>query len=253
MGEHQPRQQLVGRHERGVLHSERAEDVLLAVGVQVLAADRFDHQPEPVDARSVLPPRAGVGDQRRLEHLAAARRWIGKAGQLVVAQQVGIAEPVRKARGVSQQVADRRLAGGRPQSRLIAVEPLEHLELAELGQDVGHRLLERHPTLLDQLQPCCARERLRHRCDQKHRVELRRALVLDAEAAERPLVQTPVTVPRDGNDARHRAAIHRSLQQPVDVARVHVRPPEGAVACGNPNRRAAPVAGASLRLRASCP
>ena len=53
---------------------------------------------------------------------------------------------------MGEQVADRRLARGRPQPRCVAVEALQHLQRGEGRQDVGDRLLELERALLDELQ-----------------------------------------------------------------------------------------------------
>ena len=41
--------------ERGVLHAEGAEDVVLEIAVELLPAHRLDHLADPVDADPVLP------------------------------------------------------------------------------------------------------------------------------------------------------------------------------------------------------
>src|SRR5213596_1424391 len=60
----EPRALRGGDRERGVLHAERAEDVLLEVPVEPLAAHGLDHLAGPVDADPVLPPVAWIEHQR---------------------------------------------------------------------------------------------------------------------------------------------------------------------------------------------
>jgi hypothetical protein len=67
-------------------------------------------------------------------------------------------------------LADRRLGLGRAQARDVAVEPFEHLKLAELRQDRLHGRVKVKTALFDELQRASRGERLGHRSDAEHRV-----------------------------------------------------------------------------------
>src|SRR5438445_482641 len=56
---------VAGQFKAGILHAQRAEQVLLEICLERLAADRFDRLADPIDADAVVPFVAGIECQRR--------------------------------------------------------------------------------------------------------------------------------------------------------------------------------------------
>src|SRR5262249_10138388 len=114
--------------ERGVLHAERPEDVILEVAVELLATRRLDHLARPVDVDAVLPLIAGVEHQRRGQRRVRAARDAGRVGGRLVLEDPRLPDLVGEARAVGEQVTERDRTLGRPQPRLArSVEALEDL------------------------------------------------------------------------------------------------------------------------------
>src|SRR3954469_17797584 len=80
---------------------------------------------ERVGVDAVLVDGSGIADERRLERLVAAGQDVRHAGDLLVAVDVLVPEPVRQPGRVAHELADRRLAVRGPQARRVAVEALE--------------------------------------------------------------------------------------------------------------------------------
>ena len=186
--------------------------MLLAVGAQILPAERLDYLAEPVGARPVFPAGSRVGDEWYTVEHRVPEAYRVDATKLVVAQQIGVAERVAEPRGVGEQLTNARLADRGTQPRRLTVEALQHLQLSESRQHACDRLLELQAALLDQLQRGDARDRLGHRRDREHRVHLCGLLAVDAQAPERTLIQRSVAVSDDGDGARERSAGHRVLE-----------------------------------------
>ncbi len=217
---HEPGLLLGARREGGVRHAQRLPDALEEHLVQAPAGDLLHHLAEPVGVDPVVPHRARVEEQRRVQRRAQARERVGHAGDLVIALEVLAAEPVAVAGGVVHELADGRLGRGRAQPRRVAVEALEHLQLAELGQDARHGLVELEAALLDERERRDGRHRLRHRREAEHRVGRR--------VARRALVQHAVRARDDRDDAGDRPGVRARGQQlvdPCEAAHLPISPP----------------------------
>jgi hypothetical protein len=116
--------------------------VLGEIRVETLAAHRLDRQAEPVSTDPVLPSRARIEQQGGVDADLRATQNIRRAGDGVVSQQVLATEPVPVARGVIEQLPDGGLRRGWAQPGPVTVDPLEDLQVAEVEQDRGDRLLE---------------------------------------------------------------------------------------------------------------
>ena len=116
-----------------------------------LAAHGLDDHADPVGADAVLPDRAGIVDQRRADAQLLPLKHVGEILYGAVLQELLVDEVVAAASRVRHQLADGRLRLGRAQHGLVAVEAVEHLELAELGHDRRDGRAEVDATLLDEL------------------------------------------------------------------------------------------------------
>lgn len=120
-GRHRP-----GQGERRVAHAERCADPLGHHVTEPFAANRLDHLTGPVDVRPVLPFRARIEQQRRLQRRPACR---DHAGLVVFHPQpvVGLVEEVvSEPGGVQQQHAGGDVAHRGPGDRLGGGEDREH-------------------------------------------------------------------------------------------------------------------------------
>ena len=114
--------------ERRVLHAERAEDVVLEIAVELLAAHGLDHLADPVDADPVFPPVTRIEQQGRGQRRVRAGGDARRVGGALVLRDLRPPDLVGEARGVRQEVPERDRPPGRPEPRLArGVEPLEHL------------------------------------------------------------------------------------------------------------------------------
>src|SRR6266446_6827396 len=143
MHAHQSRALLLRGDIIGILHAERAEDVVAEIGVERLAADRFHDAADPVDVDAVFPALARIEHQRHAYRRELARGDRRHAGRLDVADHVGVPDLVAEAGRVGEQVTQRDRPLGRTQLRRAGgVESFQHLRRAERRVDIGHRRLE---------------------------------------------------------------------------------------------------------------
>ena len=185
------------------------------VVAQRLAAHGLDDHADPVGVDAVLPDRAGIVDQRRADALLHPLKHVGEILCGAVLQELLVDEVVAAACRVSHQLADGRLRLGRAQHGLVAVEAVEHLELAELGHDRRHRRVEVDATLLDELQRRGGRDGLGHRRVAEHRV--------GPGVSGCALVEDAVAADHRGGDAVQRPIGGHAVQQVVDSLKPHVK------------------------------
>ena len=199
-------------------HPEWGEEILLEVVVQRLAGHLFDDQAEPVGVDAVLPPGAGIGLQRSVERGPQTAEHVRGAGDLVILRQLRAHEEVPMARRVGEEVADRRLRLRRPQARLVAVPPVEHLQVVPGGQDRADLVVEAELAPLDELQRGDAGQGLGHRRHAEPGVRLERRHRSSSERVEPPAAMRsgPVTVDDDRDRAGHGSVRHRGLEHHAD-------------------------------------
>ena len=106
-----------------------------------------------------------------------------------------------------------------PEPRKGGVEPGEHLRRRQRRVDIGQLAVEQELAAFDQLHRRDAGDRLGHRGDAEHRVELHRRSGGEAADAERALVEDAPGIGRHRDDARHLAAFGGLAQYRVDPSR----------------------------------
>jgi hypothetical protein len=150
-----------GRHRKGdVLHAERCKDPLLHHLAEALAADALDDLATPIDVAAIFPFVVGIEQQRRHQRRLRAGNHAWLAVLLRQAQVIGVEEVVAKAGGVQHQHAGGDVALRRPQPWLaVSVEPVEHLELANVGNVGFCRSVQVELAFLDALQDRCPSDR----------------------------------------------------------------------------------------------
>ena len=186
--------------------------------VQVLPAERLDDPPNPVDVDAVLPARARIGCERRVQRLQPAGARRRQPGRLVEARQLRVPHVVGVARGVRHQFPQCDGAPRRPQSwSTWRIEPVQHLRLAKPADDLASRLIQPGAALLDQLHQSGAGDRLGHRGNVEHRVQRDRRVAGHARVAERAPVDRFVGSRCHRHHAGDRARSGGLRQQPVDV------------------------------------
>ena len=132
-------------------HAERIEHTRPQDRVQPLAGDPLDDLTDPVDPDPVFPRAARVEQERRHQAaLGAPTRLAGLSGEtLQRSVEIDIAEAGR----VQHQHAGRHVALRRPKlGRALVVEPLEHLNGADLRRVALSRRVEVEAPVLDELQ-----------------------------------------------------------------------------------------------------
>mmetsp|Transcript_38532 Transcript_38532/g.99571 ORF Transcript_38532/g.99571 Transcript_38532/m.99571 type:complete len:256 (+) Transcript_38532:669-1436(+) len=204
---------------RGV-HAQWAQHALLHHLVKPLVCDALDDLADPVKADPILPLLTRIAHERE--------RWQGRLGQVLHAQLPVLQDQlevrfvkrlVRKARCVGQQMARRDVAHWRPQLGVaLGIEAFEDLHLTEVRRVLPRRGVQVEPALLDQLQRAGGGQRLGARVDAHHGVERHVAVGAQASLPRAPLVDVPVAVRDDGDDARHTGRPRRRLVQHVVAA-----------------------------------
>ena len=163
--------------------------MIAQIGVEPLAAGRFDRLADKIDIDAIFPARAGIGHERRLQRIVLAGGDAGRAGLLQIFHHVAVPHVVAEAGGVGHQMAQRDRILRRPQLRFaIGIETFEHLRRGEIRQHLADRLVERELALLDQLHAGGRRDRLGHRGDPEHAVQRHGVVLGQVAFAERALV-----------------------------------------------------------------
>ena len=123
---------LFGDDKAGIVHAERAGDVLTEIAIDALPAGDLNQLADIVDAAAIGPSCA------RLEHQRPARqRRIGPRG-FQVTNDVRIPQRVAEAGGVRQQVSQRDRLVRRPQLRnAFGIEARKDLRRGERRIDIG--------------------------------------------------------------------------------------------------------------------
>ena len=88
---------LFRREKADLLHTNRPEDVLLEIRLQVHARNALDQLACPVDVGAVLPDRTGLVDERLIKEVMAVAGEFVDAGWEAVAVQFGVEEGVAEA------------------------------------------------------------------------------------------------------------------------------------------------------------
>ena len=224
--------------EARTVHAQRREQVLAQVRSKAHAARRLEHLPGPVDADAVFPARARIEGQRNLQRDVAPRARARQVLHLGVASDVRVPDVVDETRGVREQVPERHRRPGRTQARLAFIVPaVEHLHFAEVGDHFAGGRVEIEPALLDELHHPRADQRLGHRSDPAHRVQVHRRPLAEHPLAEGGFVERALARGGGGDHARHIARGDGVAQQRIGVAaqrgRVGAR---GRCAAGNSAR-----------------
>ncbi len=202
--------------ERGVVHAERAGDVLAHIGCEVVAGHRLHREAGEVDVDAVEPLLAGVEQQRRGQRLVGAGEHARDVVLGLVALELLAPDVVAEAGGVGEQVAQRDRALRRAQFWLTRVVPtVQHLRLGEPRQHLGDGGIEFELALLDLLQRRDRGDRLGHRGDPDDGVERHRRA--GAAGAVGGLEERAVAVAGDRNHARHAAGSGRCAQLAVQL------------------------------------
>ena len=235
----QPRLHGAGDLEIGVRHAERPKNFFAAELIDFPAVDFLDHLAEPVDADAVAPARARIGHHRieqRGFHAGQDRRM---PGHRQILRHVGVPELIFEAAGVGGELAHRRLALGRAQHRLVAVEAFEHLDLGEVGKDVFHGRVGIELAAVDQQHGGRAADGLGHREDAEHgiggsrlagRAFARGPRPFDARSCRRPW--PPRTVRRPHARRRQALPAVSTLFPPGEVLFGFWRKPSWRIAWG---------------------
>ena len=170
-----------GDRKAGVVHAERARDVIDKIAIEALPTRDFDHPAGPVETAAIGPFGA------RLEHQRRARQVRITADDLEIAHDIGIPKPIAEPRRVRQQMAQRH--GHLRQMQLrntFRVEAGEHLGRSERRIDVAGRLVKFQLAALHELQRRDRRQQFDHRGDAEDRIarhRRRRGHVAEAERA----------------------------------------------------------------------
>ena len=221
----------VGDAEGGAVHAERAEEVVLHVLAELLAARRLDHLAGKVDVDAVEPALAGIEQQRRGQRLVLAGDDARHLHRLHVLGDLGAPDVVAEARGVGEEVAQGDVALGLAGLGLaVGVEAVEHADLAQRGDHRLGRPIERKLAPLDELHGGGAGDRLGHRGDPHHGVGRHLGRLAQHPLAEAAFVGRALGVGRHGDHARHVALAHRILQKLVGCCFHGVPPGVGIVA-----------------------
>src|SRR5215831_8382591 len=168
----QPRALAGGELERGVLHAERAHDVLLKVAIELLAARRLHHLARPVDVDPVLPAIARLEEERGGERLVRTGGDSRRVGGRLVLRDGRAPDLVAVAGGVGEEVTQR---DGAPRLAKLGfprrIEAIDDTRRADLGHYLARGLVEAQLSLLHELHGGGGGEGLRHRGDPHDRVE----------------------------------------------------------------------------------
>ena len=156
------------RRKGDVRHAERRKDPLDHHLAKTFAADTLNHLAAPVDVAAIFPFVAGIEEQRRHEGRLRAGDYTRLAVLLRQAKVVGVEEVVAEAGRVQHQHAGGDVPLRRPQPGLAgSIEPVEHLELADVGDVDPCGGIQVEPTFLDALQDRRAGDRLCGREDRE--------------------------------------------------------------------------------------
>ena len=174
----------------GAAHAQRAEQVVLKIGAQRLAACGLDHLAGPVGIHAILPALARIGDQGNSDRLVGAGLDARNLHQVLVALDVRIPELIAEASRVGQKMAQ----GDGPTGRAClwltrGIEAGQHAHIAERRHHRAGRCVEFEQTALHQLQRGARGDRLGHRGDAHHRVDRHRLAASQAANAESALVE----------------------------------------------------------------
>src|SRR5690242_5733617 len=138
---------LLVERESGVVHAERAGDMITEIAVEVLPARDLDHLPDIVEAAAIGPSCAW------LEHQRLARQVRIVTRDLQIADEVRIPQQIAEARRVRQKLAQRDGLLREAQLRgIVCAEADEHFGGGERRIDIGGRLVQPKPALLYKLQ-----------------------------------------------------------------------------------------------------
>src|SRR5579883_1098331 len=138
--------------EARILHAERFEQILAEIDFERLATDLLDRLADEIDIDAVLPFLAGIESERHGERQILAGDDAGDPLLLLIAQQVRVPDVVAEARGMRDEMAQRDRPLRRAQLGLArAIEALEHLRRAQLGQYLADGTVERELAALDEL------------------------------------------------------------------------------------------------------
>ena len=203
-----------GAVEARALHAQRVENRLFQVGAQLLAGDRFNDDPRPVDAGGILPARAGFKDQRQVQLWIVRIDIAVGAGCFHVAIHRLAPHEYVHAAGVGQQVADGDRLGRRAKLRLaVGVEAGQQLQIGQRRQQLPGGLVHGGLALLDQLHHADTGDRLGHGGDPEHRVFRHRLAAADAALTEDAVIEHGAVSPGgERNGACDLARIDGSLE-----------------------------------------
>ena len=174
----------------GAAHAQRAEQVVLKILAQRLAACGLDHLAGPVGIHTIFPAFARIGNQGNVDRLVGAGLDARDLHQVLVALDVRIPELIAEASRVGQQMAQGDGPTGRAHQRLpLGIEAGQHAYIAERRYHRAGRCVELQQTALHQLQ-CGARgDRLGHRGNAHHGVDRHRLAASQAAHAESAFVE----------------------------------------------------------------
>src|SRR4051794_4068796 len=162
---------LIPKPEPRVLHADRLEQMLREVIAEPLTAYSFDRLSDPIDVDPVIPPVAGIENQRERQCRVLTRdnSWDGL--RFHVPPHIGIPDVVDEPGSVRDEMAQRDPPFGGAQNWLArAIEAFEHLWGREFRQDVRNGIIEGELALLDKLHRRSRSNSFAHRGDPEHRL-----------------------------------------------------------------------------------
>jgi hypothetical protein len=213
-------------HISAVAHAERAEDVVLEVDIDALAASLLDQLPNPIHAHAVFPALVRIADQRCME----CREFAGESGRVAglvdIALHVGVPNVFAEAGCMGEEIAERDRALRRAHDRIaIAVKVIDDLRLTELWDHFARRAVEIELALLDELHGGDSRDRLCHGGDPEHGIEGHRRAIRQTAFAEGALIDDPCIVGRHRDHAGYAPLGGGIFQDLVDLRpALHVSP-----------------------------
>ncbi len=196
-----------------IAHPKRAEDVIAEICLEILAGQRLENAPAPVDACAVEPLLARIEEQRARDmRLARTRFEVAHDGaREVVAKTSSVREHVphcrRPLRGPQ---------GVRPGS---GVEGLEDFQVRQLRKILLRRIVEAEAALFDQLHHRQGRDRFCHRRNAENRVDGHRRAAGDICDPEGALIHDAAPIRGHRDHAGHISACHRGSEHLVDGRR----------------------------------
>ena len=191
----------------------------MQIGVEPLAADRFDGLADEVDINAVFPARAGVGRDRDRQRGVLAGGDRRNAGLLQINRIVAVPHVVAEPGGVGHELAQRDRRFRRPQFWFaVGVKAFQHLHRGEIGQQFSDRLVERQLALLDQLHRAGRRDGLGHGGNPEHAVGGHGIVFGEVAFAERALIDHLVASRGHSHDAGNFPGVALLPQQLVDLS-----------------------------------